>query len=128
MKPTTIMVADDDPVVRVLVQEFLSARGYSVQSAESATECLSKLSNEVPDILVLDLLMPDMTGIEVLRNLRSNPLTSSVPVIMLSADTDIEALVCANDISADQYVQKPFGAKEILAAVEKLTSTIHPQS
>lgn len=120
MRTTTVMVADDDPVVRVLVNEFLSARGFNVQSAENAAQCLEKLEDEVPDVLVLDLLMPDMTGIEVLRQLRSNPRTSAIPVVMLSADYDIEALVGANHISADEYVQKPFGAKEILSAIEHL--------
>ena len=121
MKTTRVMVADDDPVVRVLVNEFLSARGYQVESVENATECLQKLeSQEVPDVLVLDLLMPDMTGIEVLRQLRSNPKTSNVPVIMLSADYDTAAIVGANQVSADEYVQKPFGAKEILKAIQHL--------
>lgn len=117
-----VLVADDDPVVRILISEFLAGKGYQVETLESGEECLRRLDGRLPDVLVLDLLMPDMTGIEVLRHLRDNPRTSALPIIMLSADTDTEALASANNVSANVYVQKPFGVKEIVLAMEKALS------
>ena len=116
-----ILVADDDPVVRTLVTEFLQSRGYLVETAASGTACLQEISHEVPDVLVLDLLMPDLTGVEVLKTIRANPDTAALPIVMLSADTNTEAVVTTYQVTADCYVQKPFGVKEIVTAVEEIS-------
>jgi len=115
-----VLVADDDPVVRILVSEFLSSKGYQVDTLDSGGACLEYLKQEVPDVLLLDLLMPDMTGIEVLRTVRNDPRTSRLPIVMLSADTDTESVISTNDLSADAYVQKPFGMNEIISIMEQI--------
>lgn len=112
-----VLVVDDDPVVRLLVNEFLSAQGYEVQAVESGTECIDQVSQSKPDFVVLDLLMPEMNGIEVLKKLRSNPATAEVPIVMMSSDFDTEAITNSYNVSADGYVQKPFGMRDILSAL-----------
>jgi two-component system, OmpR family, response regulator VicR len=123
MSNKKVLVTDDDPVVRVLVTEFLTCNGYEVETLDSGSACLDRLEHELPDILVLDLLMPDMTGIEVLQKIRANPMTSNIPIVMLSADLETEALINNNNVTADSYVQKPFGVKDILTAVRSISRT-----
>lgn len=115
-----VLVVDDDPVVRLLVNEFLSAQGYEVQTVESGSECLNQVTEKKPDFVVLDLLMPEMNGIEVLKKLRSNPNTSEVPIVMMSSDFDSEAIANSYNVSADGYVQKPFGMRDILSALKEV--------
>ena len=115
-----VLVVDDDPVVRILVSEFLSAQGYEVNAVSSGEACLSQLPAVAPDVLVLDLLMPEMTGIDVLKRLRTDPKTATLPIVMMSSDTESESLVTSHQVTADVYVQKPFGMKEILHAVENV--------
>lgn len=116
-----VLVVDDDPVVRLLVNEFLSSQGYEVLTVESGTECIDTISSKRPDVVVLDLLMPEMNGIEVLKRLRGNPSTAAVPIVMMSSDFDTEAITNSYNLSADGYVQKPFGMRDILSAVEEVT-------
>ena len=115
-----VLVVDDDPVVRVLITEFLQSRGYDVETLENGSSCLEKLHSTTPDILVLDMLMPDLTGIEVLKNIRKNPGTAKLPIVMLSADTDSETVVLNNNLSADCDIRKPFGVNEIVGAVDTI--------
>ncbi len=115
-----VLIVDDDPVVRILASEFLGSRGYDVETLDNGTECLAKLNKEQPDVLVLDMLMPDLTGIDVLKQLKDNPQTSKIPIVMLSADTDSEAVLQNADVSADCYVRKPFSVSEIVQAMEEV--------
>ncbi len=117
-----ILVVDDDPVVRLLITEFLSAQGYEVLTVESGSECIDTISFKKPDVVVLDLLMPEMNGIEVLKRLRGNPSTAAVPIVMMSSDFDTESITNSYNLSADGYVQKPFGMRDILSAVEDVTT------
>lgn len=117
----TVLVVDDDPVVRILVSEYLTAQGYSVEALESGGACLDRLAKSLPDIVVLDLMMPEMSGIEVLQRIRSNPSTNTLPIIMLSADQDSSTVASAHHVSADSYVQKPFGMRDILGALENIS-------
>lgn len=118
-----VLVVDDDPVVRILVNEFLTSQGYQVNVVENGEACIAQMSGLRPDIVMLDLLMPDMSGIEVMRRLRSNPSTATVPILMMSSDPDTRAVANSHNVSADGYVTKPFGMKEILGALDSLTET-----
>lgn len=115
-----VLVADDDPVVCILMTEFLSSKGFQVETSQSGQACLDRLNQELPDVLLLDLLMPDMTGIDVLRRLRGDPRTASLPIVILSADTDTESVMQSNNVAASAYLHKPFGAKEVMAVVEQV--------
>ena len=114
-----VLIVDDDPVIRMLVSEILESFGHSVTTLESGSSCLSSLKQDLPDVLILDLQMPDMTGLEVLKQLKADSRTSSVPVIMLSANSDSENL-SKDEIRADQYLQKPFNLSEFKKALEQV--------
>jgi DNA-binding response OmpR family regulator len=116
-----ILIVDDDPVIRVLIEEYLTNQGYDVRVVADGIECLSEIPGFDPDLVVLDLIMPRMNGVEVLKNLRSNPDTSRLPVLMLSANTDTEAVTDSHHVNANRYLQKPFNLREVLDAVESLS-------
>jgi DNA-binding response OmpR family regulator len=121
-----ILIVDDDPVVRVIMDEYLSASGYDVQTVSGGTECLSKLAvlkrieGRLPDVIVLDLLMPDLNGMEVLKNIRNDEAISALPVVMLSANSEMLNHVKSHTVRADSYVQKPFEINQILKAIEEV--------
>ena len=115
-----IVVCDDDPVVGILVHEYLKAHGHDITVMSSGTTCLAQLEAEIPDILILDLIMPDMTGIDVLRKIRANPAMAKLPVIMMSANTDTGSMLDGYEVAADCYVEKPFDLNKILLALESL--------
>jgi two-component system, OmpR family, KDP operon response regulator KdpE len=111
---TFILVVDDEPrIVRTLTIN-LRARDYDVESAGDGRSALQLMQERTPDVIVLDLGLPDMEGVEVLRRVRLN---SMVPVIVLSARQDSDDKIEALDAGADDYVTKPFGMDEFLARV-----------
>jgi two-component system KDP operon response regulator KdpE len=111
---TFILVVDDEPhIVRTLTIN-LRARDYDVESAADGRSALQIMEERKPDVIVLDLGLPDMDGVEVLRRVRT---TSNVPVVVLSARHDSDDKIEALDAGADDYVTKPFGMDELLARV-----------
>lgn len=115
-----ILVTDDDPVIRILISECLSCYGHEVITVSSGKECLEKLTGDLPEVLLLDLMMPDMNGMEVLKKLRDNPNTAQVPVIMLSANAEKKVVEEDKNAQANQYLEKPFDLKTLLQAVEDI--------
>lgn len=120
-----ILIVDDDPVIRMLVTEYLAHYGHSVEVVESGKLCLEKIEQKSPDILILDMLMPDMSGNEVLERLRADPRTANLPIIMLSADKRMAAQA-SNGAHADCYIEKPFNIKDFLTAIESLQKQSGP--
>ncbi len=108
----TILVVDDEPPIRRLLRTTLSAQPYRVVEAATGTEGLLLLRHEKPDLVILDLGLPDLDGLEVLRRIRKE---SPVPVLILSSRDDEKGKVAALDEGADDYVTKPFGAEELMA-------------
>jgi two-component system KDP operon response regulator KdpE len=111
--PTKVLVVDDEPPIRRFLRTSLTAQGYEVVEADTAKETLGQLARNRVDVLVLDLGLPDMDGIEVLQHVRKSG--SDVPVIVLSSRTNEAEKVKALDLGADDYVTKPFGIDEFLA-------------
>ncbi len=111
---TRILIVDDEPNILATVAPLLRARGYEVYSAMSGRAGLEALERDKPDLIVLDLGLPDIDGVEVCRLVRE---TSNVPILVLSARGAEGDKVRALDAGADDYVTKPFGAEEILARV-----------
>ncbi|TWP51208.1 response regulator [Lentzea tibetensis] len=109
---TTVLVVDDEPQIVRALRINLSARGYDVLTAHSGAEALRLAADGKPDVVVLDLGLPDVDGTEVIAGLRG---WTSVPIIVLSARTDSADKVEALDAGADDYVTKPFGMDELLA-------------
>ena len=114
---TTILVVDDDPAIREMLQLALNHDGFGVQLAGSALEARDKLSSEIPDLILLDWMLPGQSGFEFSRHLRRNPAHMKIPVIMLTARDQAEDKVMALDAGADDYVSKPFSIAELLARI-----------
>jgi two-component system KDP operon response regulator KdpE len=112
-----ILVVDDEPEIRRALHSRLEKRGYAVVSAESADRALEVLGKRTPDVIVLDLVLPGMDGIELTRRIR---LHSAVPIIFLSAVGEEQKKVEALEVGADDYVTKPFGMEELLARIRSV--------
>jgi two-component system, OmpR family, KDP operon response regulator KdpE len=114
MTSARILVVDDDPQIRRVLRTALVAQGYEVADARNGEEALEKVRDEKIDLLILDMNMPGMSGLETCRTIRS---TSDIPIIMLTV-RDAEAdKVEALDAGADDYMTKPFGSPELLARI-----------
>jgi two-component system KDP operon response regulator KdpE len=111
---TRILIVDDEPNILATVAPLLRARGYEVFSAMSGRAGLESVDRDKPDLIVLDLGLPDMDGVDVCRQIRE---TTNVPVLVLSARGAEGDKVGALDAGADDYVTKPFGAEELLARI-----------
>ena len=111
---TRVLVVDDDPAIQRTLAIGLRARGYDVLPARDGRTAVQAWGEDEPDVVLLDLGLPDLTGVEVLRRMRRD---SQVPVIVLSARHGSDDKVEALDVGADDYVTKPFGMDELLARV-----------
>jgi two-component system KDP operon response regulator KdpE len=114
MTSATILVVDDEPQIRRVMRATLSAEGYTIVEARNGQEALEKVRSERPDLVILDLNMPNMDGIEACREIRSS---SKVPIIMLTVRSAEKDKVRALDAGADDYVVKPFSIQELLARI-----------
>ena len=117
LKKATVLLADDNRDMREYVQRLLSAR-FHVVAAENGLDALQKAQAGAPDLVLSDVMMPEMDGFQLLAALRKNRATSSVPVILLSARAGEESLIEGMQSGADDYLVKPFTARELLARVE----------
>ena len=115
----TVLVVDDLPQNVRLMDAVLSPLGFTVVSAMSGEEALDQLARELPDIVLLDIMMPGMDGYETCRRIRANPATSFIPVVMVTASGDAEK-VRAIEVGADDFVTKPLNKAELLARVRSL--------
>lgn len=115
-----ILFADDDPVVSQYVEVVLRQAGYTVLLAADGIEAMERVRQSAPDLILLDVIMPGLDGLEVLRALRQNPHTSQIPVIMLTQKAHVEDLVKGLESGADDYVPKPFVPEELLVRVHLL--------
>ncbi len=116
-----ILIADDDPQILRALRITLSARGYEVETASDGTEALRLAVDKHPDLLVIDLGMPGLTGIEVIEAVRG---WSQLPILVVSGRSDSLDKVDALDAGADDYVTKPFAADELLARIRALSRRV----
>ncbi len=112
-----ILVVDDEPHIRRSLEVNLESKGYRVDTAESGRRALIAFGNRHPDLMVVDLIMPDLNGVEVVRRIRE---VSPVPIIVLSAVGDEPHKVEALEAGADDYMTKPFGIEELLARIRSM--------
>jgi two-component system KDP operon response regulator KdpE len=111
--PSCVLIVDDEPAIRRLLRTSLTAQGYQTIEAETGEQALARLAKNRVDVVVLDLGLPDMDGLDVLKRLRE--AASALPVVVLSSRGDEAGKVKALDFGADDYVTKPFGMDELLA-------------
>jgi DNA-binding response OmpR family regulator len=110
-----ILIIDDDPKLNRLLTEFLSGYGFSVNTALSPVEGLKKMRRDHPDLIILDVMLPDMNGFEVCKTIR---LESTTPIIMLTARGDPMDRVVGLELGADDYLPKPFEPRELVARIQ----------
>jgi two-component system phosphate regulon response regulator PhoB len=112
-----ILVIDDEPDLLELVRVNLAQAGFEVDAVATGREALERLRRSRPDLVILDLMLPDLPGTEICRQLRRDPATALLPVIMLTAKADEVDRVVGFEIGADDYVTKPFSPRELLLRV-----------
>jgi DNA-binding response OmpR family regulator len=115
-----IVVADDDPDIVALVGGVLSKNGFEVAGATNGTDALELVRSHRPDLVVLDVSMPNLDGLEVLQFVRSDPETAELPVILLSARAQESDVKNGYAVGASKYMRKPFSPRELVAAVREL--------
>jgi two-component system alkaline phosphatase synthesis response regulator PhoP/two-component system response regulator VicR len=118
--PKKILAVDDEKHIVRLVQVNLERAGYEVVTANDGREALQKVQEEKPDLVVLDVMMPYMDGFEVLQNLRRNPSTREIPVIMLTAKAQDADVFKGWQSGVDCYLTKPFNPMELLSFVKRI--------
>ncbi|MGB3207727.1 MAG: response regulator, partial [Crinalium sp.] len=113
-----LLLIDDDPNLILLVQDYLVFKGYEVITAENGREALEVLDKEIPDMIICDVMMPEMDGYALVENIRQDPRTSWIPVLFLSAKGQSQDRVKGLSTGADVYMVKPFEPDELVAQVE----------
>ena len=115
-----VLIADDDPLLRALLEHRFEAAGYRVVGVGDGHQALKAIGDDPPDLLVLDAMMPVMDGFEALRRIRADPAMRDIPVIMLTALRQEDAVMNALNLGAADYLSKPFIPDELLARARRV--------
>ena len=115
-----ILIVEDDPDIAELVARYLDKAGFTTERAASGRDALTSISARPPDLLVLDLMLPHVDGLEVCRTVRSKDATAGLPIIMLTARADESERIVGLELGADDYLAKPFSPNELVARVRAL--------
>jgi CheY-like chemotaxis protein len=113
----SILVVDDNIDSIMILRSILESQGYAVRTAQSGVEALEQLKNGLPDLVLLDVMMPQMSGIEVLERIKTTHATSKVPVIMVTAKIQDEDVMTGYQHGADYYITKPCTSKQLLYGI-----------
>ena len=122
-----ILTVDDEPAVREMLRFILEQDGFLSEFAEDAAQAVSSIKKSRPDLILLDWMLPGMSGVELAERLKSKNDTKSIPIIMLSAKNEESDKVQGLDVGADDYVTKPFSARELLARIRTILRRVSPQ-
>jgi CheY-like chemotaxis protein len=114
-----VLVVDDDASIREFLRELLISNGYEVDEASNGAEALECIQSRRPDAVLMDLMMPVVSGAEATSRIKQNPLTATIPVVAMSAGRNLQSM--ANGVPADGFVSKPFDLARLLAEIERLT-------
>jgi DNA-binding response OmpR family regulator len=117
---TRILVVEDDRDIAELVERYLQKAGFSTEVLSSGRDALKALTDRPPDLLILDLMLPQVDGLEICRVARGNSRTAAIPIIMLTARVDESERIVGLEIGADDYIAKPFSPNELVARVRAL--------
>lgn len=118
MDKKVIFIVDDEPDICELVSLHLKKNGFNSKSFFTASHFLKTIENEIPDLIILDLMLPDMDGLEICKLIRGNKNTSHIPIIMLTAKGEETDKILGLELGADDYVTKPFSPRELVARVK----------
>jgi DNA-binding response OmpR family regulator len=117
IKKRTLLCVDDDKQNLELLEALLSLRGYALKFSESGADALAQIAKESPDLILLDVMMPGISGLEVCKKLKESEKFSSIPIIMLSCKKDESDKISGLDIGADDYIAKPFSGNELASRI-----------
>src|SRR3954465_886149 len=123
--PARILVVEDDPDIAALVTRYLDKAGFISERVASGRDALTSISARPPDLLVLDLMLPHVDGLEVCRVVRGNDSTAGLPIIMLTARAEESERIVGLELGADDYLAKPFSPNELVARVRALLRRAH---
>src|SRR3954454_6904201 len=115
-----VLIVDDDPDIQRLVGYNLAQAGFQVLSASSGRTALESVQNQLPDLIILDIMMPDVDGMEVCKTLRQRENSRRIPIIMLTARSEEIDRVVGFELGADDYVMKPFSPRELVLRVKSI--------
>jgi len=125
-KQIRVLVVDDESAIREMIQFGLGKSGMAVRCADSGKQALIKINEALPDILLLDWMMPNMSGPELIRRLRKDPVTAEIPIIMLTARVSEDDKVTGLNSGADDYIIKPFSPRELVARINAVLRRTSP--
>jgi len=117
---TRILIVEDDPDIAQLVAHYLAKAGYTTERIASGRDALASIAAKPPDLVILDLMLPQVDGLEVCRAVRSDKHTAAVPIIMLTARSEESERIVGLELGADDYLAKPFSPNELVARVRAL--------
>jgi DNA-binding response OmpR family regulator len=123
--PTRILVAEDDPDIGNLLDHYLKKAGFLATVVTSGRDVMPHIKREAPDLLVLDLMLPGLDGLEVCRAIRADPNAAAIPIIMLTAKAEESDRIVGLELGADDYITKPFSPNEVVARVRALLRRAH---
>lgn len=119
MSRKKIMVVEDEESLLKLESILLTSRGYQVCSMQNGREALDSLQKESPDLVLLDVMLPEIDGFEVCRQIKENPLTCHIPVILLTAKKGREDMARGEEVKADWYITKPFKSAMVIETIQR---------
>jgi len=122
MPPRTVLIVEDDPVILRLLEVNFELEGLEVLLAEDGADGLELAKERRPDLVVTDIMMPKLSGIELVESLKADPMTAGIPIILLSAKAQTADLKAGMDAGADDYVTKPFEPLDLLDRANSLLS------
>ena len=117
--PKKIMIVDDEEDVRTSVSQILEVSGHEVIEAENGKDCLNKLNKDTPDLVLLDIMMPGMSGWDVAARIKENPKWNNIPIVFLTAKSD-EMSIGMGGLASEDYIVKPFDIIELKERVERV--------
>ena len=128
MSKELIFAVEDDAHIQQLIKYNLESNGYRVSVFETGEQLLEECDNKLPDLFILDIMLPGIDGLEVCRRLRQNPRTKNIPVIMLTAKSEEFDKVLGLELGADDYITKPFSVRELAARIKAIFRRVNTLS
>jgi two-component system phosphate regulon response regulator PhoB len=121
-----VLIVDDEPAVREMLAVALEMAGFEVREAEDASTALHQVASSLPDLMLIDWMMPQVSGLELCRRLRRNPDTANIPLILLTARGEEDAKITGLEV-ADDYITKPFSPRELVARLKAILRRTTPK-
>lgn len=117
-----ILIVDDEKIIQEVMTRLLRKKGFITETAENGRDALEKIVQDKPDIIILDILMPEMDGLQVYKRLRENPDTQHIPIIFLSAEESIKHAILDKTRTITEYIEKPCDIEYLVKRIKSLTT------